>query len=211
MNGLSECQEPRLPSTMRIANAEHEALPWRINDVAADFALEDVWALPVTGKPDQFTEVLAMVERQNESGTGSGPTSWLMTVRMALGKVFGWDDEVNALPIPGCTETSVRDRLPEPERADLPPVTDAALPFRPVYRGADEAFTELSNGTVHALMQLTWVPDGETHRARMAVYVKPRGRKGRLYMAAIAPFRHLIVYPAMIRNLGRRWEQEQSR
>ena len=39
----------------------------------------------------------------------------------------------------------------------------------------------------------------------MAVIVKPNGLLGTAYMAAIAPFRHLIVYPMMIREIGRKW------
>ena len=40
----------------------------------------------------------------------------------------------------------------------------------------------------------------------MAVYVKPNGRFGRAYMAAIMPFRHVVVYPPMLRDLERRWQ-----
>jgi Protein of unknown function (DUF2867) len=40
-------------------------------------------------------------------------------------------------------------------------------------------------------------------RAHMAVYVKPNGLLGSVYMAAIRPFRHLIVYPPMLREMGR--------
>jgi hypothetical protein len=39
----------------------------------------------------------------------------------------------------------------------------------------------------------------------MAVLVKPNGPFGRLYMAAIAPFRHLVVYPALTRAWERAW------
>jgi hypothetical protein len=42
-------------------------------------------------------------------------------------------------------------------------------------------------------------------RAHMAVYVKPNGLLGSAYMAAIRPFRHLIVYPPMLREMGRNW------
>jgi hypothetical protein len=42
----------------------------------------------------------------------------------------------------------------------------------------------------------------------MAVYVKPNGAFGRAYLAAIRPFRHAIVYPAMLREFGRRWARE---
>ncbi len=40
----------------------------------------------------------------------------------------------------------------------------------------------------------------------MAVYVKPRGAFGRAYMAMIKPFRHWVVYPAMMRQLERAWD-----
>ena len=39
----------------------------------------------------------------------------------------------------------------------------------------------------------------------MAVLVKPNGLLGRAYMAAILPFRYLIVYPRMLEEMGRRW------
>jgi hypothetical protein len=41
----------------------------------------------------------------------------------------------------------------------------------------------------------------------MAVLVKPNGLLGAFYMSAIAPFRYLVVYPAMLRTLGRQWRQ----
>jgi Protein of unknown function (DUF2867) len=40
----------------------------------------------------------------------------------------------------------------------------------------------------------------------MAVYVKPRGRFGEQYMAFIAPFRHWVVYPALLRQIERKWQ-----
>jgi hypothetical protein len=39
----------------------------------------------------------------------------------------------------------------------------------------------------------------------MAVLVKPNGLLGTAYMAAIKPFRHLIVYPQMMRQIERAW------
>ena len=36
-----------------------------------------------------------------------------------------------------------------------------------------------------------------------AVLVKPNGLLGAAYMAAIRPFRHLIVYPALLRQIER--------
>jgi hypothetical protein len=40
----------------------------------------------------------------------------------------------------------------------------------------------------------------------MAVLVKPNGLLGRAYMAGIAPFRHLIVYPPLMRDIGQGWQ-----
>ena len=40
---------------------------------------------------------------------------------------------------------------------------------------------------------------------QMAVLVKPNGLLGIFYMAVIKPFRHLIVYPALMREIERNW------
>ena len=63
--------------------------------------------------------------------------------------------------------------------------------------------------TIHGVLHLGWVPDAAGgYRGQMAVLVKPNGRRGEAYMAAIAPFRHLIVYPRMIREFGRAWQRQ---
>jgi hypothetical protein len=55
-------------------------------------------------------------------------------------------------------------------------------------------------------MHLGWVPDQTGgYRAQMAVLVKPNGLLGAAYMAAIRPFRHVIVYPAIMREGERTW------
>ena len=59
---------------------------------------------------------------------------------------------------------------------------------------------------MHGVMHIGWVAD-ETggYRGQMAVLVKPNGLFGIAYMAAIRPFRHLVVYPHMIRKIEREW------
>ena len=58
-------------------------------------------------------------------------------------------------------------------------------------------------------MHVSWVADGEGgYRGQMAVLVKPNGGVGSAYMAAIRPFRHLIVYPSLMRLIERRWRQD---
>ena len=59
---------------------------------------------------------------------------------------------------------------------------------------------------MHGVLHLGWVPDGPGgYRGQMAVLVKPNGLLGTGYLAAIRPFRHLIIYPALIRQTGRAW------
>ena len=86
-----------------------------------------------------------------------------------------------------------------------------SLPFEPLYRTDDEFAAEISNQTVHGVMHLAWADKGEgRYQGQMAVYVKPRGRFGRGYMALIAPFRHWIVYPALLRQTERTWNRRVS-
>ena len=102
---------------------------------------------------------------------------------------------------------TLRDRLPADLRESaLRPEFDA-LPFSPLYVTDDEMAAEIANRTVHGIMHMGWVREGTGgYRGQMAVYVKPNGLLGEGYLAAIKPFRHLIVYPAMLRDIGRRWE-----
>jgi hypothetical protein len=61
---------------------------------------------------------------------------------------------------------------------------------------------------MHGVLHIGWVPDGHGgYRGQMAVLVKPNGLLGTAYMAAIKPFRHVIVYPAMLRGFERKWSE----
>jgi len=80
------------------------------------------------------------------------------------------------------------------------------LPFKPLYLTHDEFAAEIANQTMHGVLHLGWVPDDTgRYRGQLAVLVKPNGMRGRLYLAAIRPLRHLVVYPAIIREIERRW------
>jgi hypothetical protein len=82
-------------------------------------------------------------------------------------------------------------------------------PFTSLYLLDDEFAAEIVNRTVHGVMHLGWVPDGAGgYRGQMAVYVKPNGLLGTAYMAAIKPFRYVIVYPALMRQIGREWRAQ---
>jgi len=60
-------------------------------------------------------------------------------------------------------------------------------------------------------MHLAWVDRGEErYQGQMAVYVKPRGRLGKRYMTLIAPVRHWVVYPALMRQIEQAWNTRVS-
>jgi hypothetical protein len=189
---------------MRVPNAVHESGPWRIREIAPDFTLEDVWALPVYGGADDFPDLLAVMASRDLSREAPAITRLMFAVRWQLGRWFGWDDPA-ARPIPGRNETSLTERLPPDLRGTAAGMTFGSL-FAPVYRTDTEFAAEISNQTVHAVMHLAWVDRGHgRYQGQMAVYVKPRGRFGRPYMAFIAPFRHWVVYPALLRQIEQAW------
>ena len=184
-----------------------------IAQIAPDFTLLDVWALPVRGGPedrDCALELLASVDPANVECAASRALFWL---RMRLGAWFGRDDPAKRRPIPGCTETTLSARLPDHRRDSARSrvlgnaMPRAAVGFTPLYRTDDEWAAEISNATVHGVLHLAWVEQSAgQYRAQMGVYVKPRGRLGEIYLMLIAPFRHLIVYPALMRQIGRAWD-----
>ena len=189
---------------MRLPKTEHTSRPWRIHEIAPDFHLEDVWALPTPGGPEDFPRLV----RQFAAGDTSDNASWvartLFRIRWKLGELLGWDDPASGV---GARVATLRDRLPADLR-DGPagPELDS-LPFSSVYLTDDEWAAELANRTVHGVMHIGWVPDGSGgYRGQMAVLVKPNGLFGKAYMAAIAPFRHLIVYPGLMRDIAREWQ-----
>jgi hypothetical protein len=194
---------------MRLPNAAHESHPWRIREVAPDFRLEDVWELPAQGGAEDFATLLEVIGSLDPANGESCATRALFSVRWRVGGWLGWDDAPRSLAIPGDKETTLTARLPEDLRntaTDLEPRSTTARRFTPLYRTDVESAAELSNRTVHAVLHLGWIDKGEgLYQGQMAVYVKPRGRLGTAYMAAIAPFRHRVVYPALMRQIERAW------
>jgi Protein of unknown function (DUF2867) len=196
---------------VRLPNAAHEAHPWVIAQVAADFKLLDVWELPAQGDLDDFATLLGIMASLDPANRGSRATRALFSLRYRLGGWFGWDDATRRRPVPGRTETTLSARLPEDLRGTATRPDSSSTSFTPLYRTDDEWAAELSNDTVHAVMHLAWIDQGDgLYRGQMGIYVKPRGRFGATYMALIGPFRHLIVYPALMRQIERAWEARRA-
>ena len=147
---------------------------------------------------DVYWEAIHAIER-----------SLLGRIRVAVGHALGWDDAPNSRAIPGCTERLVAERLDASDRgrnrfARAEPSPLPVAKVSPVYRFEDEVLYEVSNATVHALMHISCAPGAA---AELAIYVKSRGLLTRLYMAAIAPARYAIVYPALVSQVERRWRR----
>lgn len=189
---------------MTVPNSEFTGRPWRIHEIAGDFDVEDVWELPGRGGPGEFGRLVGAFAALDTDKSSSPAVRALFALRWKLGEMFGWDDEKTGL---GARTPTLRERLPQDLR-DGPSGPDSALPFSPLYLTDDEWAGEIANQTMHGVVHLGYVPGGpDNYRALMTVLVKPNGFFGRAYMAAIRPFRHLIVYPALMRQVGTAWER----
>lgn len=191
---------------MKLPSTAHTSRPWRIHELAHDFRLEDVWALPTPGGAHDLLRLTAMMTSgEDPTADWSRPARLLWQLRWKIGALLGWDKEESRVP-------SLRERMPPDLREAPSGPTFRALPFTSLYQLEDEWAAEMANRTVHAVMHIGWVRD-ETggYRGQLAVLVKPNGLFGRAYMAAIAPFRHLIVYPTLLSSIGRKWRVDSVR
>jgi hypothetical protein len=188
---------------MRLPNTAQTSRSWRIHELTRDFRLLDVWALPTPGGPDDFPRLVQLIASFDASHSTPAVVRALFAIRWKLGVLFGWD---RVETDPASERPTLRDRLPVALR-DGPSGPDfGAGHFTPLYLLDDEWAAEIVNRTVHGVLHLSWVPDGTGgYRGQMAVYVRPNGLLGTVYIAAIEPFRHLIVYPQMLRTIARDW------
>lgn len=189
--------------TMRINPGEFRARPLRVHALLHDVPLEDAWAIPLSGGGAGRT--IQDVRAVMVAGRAAAPTvvQALLQLRRGIGALFGWDHQR-----PGWSTESYADRLSAADRAQslvAPGTPDGS--FRLLYRFEDEQLSELRNATVHAFVSLSIRPTPGGYLAYAGVFVKPVHRFTRLYMAAIAPFRRRLVYPAVIRKMRSAWVQ----
>jgi len=131
---------------MRLDPKEHLDHPWLVSTLAPDFELLDVWRYPIEidlDVPlDRFVEFIE--SSQGELVSKKSPAGALVRLRAALGKILRLDDPnetpADGLRIPGCSETSLRDRLSnvegeaQPDTFRAPSNRAANSAFKPVYR-----------------------------------------------------------------------------
>jgi hypothetical protein len=188
---------------MRVKPADFQRLRLRCHALLSDVPLHDVWAIQLDGggpgRSIQDARTILFGDRRPPNRAVRG----LFALRWALGRVFGWDDERHS-PV----SVSYVHRLAEADRSQsqVAPGTREGR-FRVLYVLGEEALSELRNATVHAFLALALTPSPGGYTLYLAIYVKPVTRLTTLYMALIDPFRRLIVYPALGRQVQQRWSR----
>jgi hypothetical protein len=187
--------------TMRLDADEFRARPLRVHALLHDIPLEDAWAVPLSGggagRTVQDVRAVMLAGRETAPVVVRG----LFRLRRHIGALFGWDDQR-----PAWNAESYADRLSPEDRVRslvAPGTQDGS--FRLLYRFEDEQLSELRNATVQAFASLSIQQTSGGYLAYLGVFVQPVHRFTRLYMAAIAPFRRLVVYPAIIRTMQKAW------
>jgi hypothetical protein len=184
----------------RITHHQFRQLALRVHDVLSDVPLADAWVvrLPRTRAGVTLNEFLRATN--GKLVRPSPIVDALLRLRFLIGSLFGWDDES-----PHVHET-FSDRLSAADRqASLAPVCASHGRFRIIYRFENEQLEEILNKTAHAALLTALVEEVDCYHFFMGVYVRSVGPLTPLYMALIAPFRRLVVYPSLLRSVRANW------
>ena len=191
----------------QISRQEFERLSLRVHDFLAGVPLHDVWATDLALSPARTRPGITLAEFLKIAGaqpfTLSPVVRGLVNTRLFVGRLFGWDREPSAT-----AWESFGKRLTPADlsRSLVPPGTPEGL-FRVVYRFENEQLLEIINRTAHAAALSALIETATAYRFYFAVYVRNVSRLTPLYMAAIDPFRKLIVYPSLMRSVRTTWNQ----
>jgi uncharacterized protein DUF2867 len=187
----------------QIAREEFERLPLRVHAFLAGVPLHDVWAVDLPRVRGGITLAEFLSARQGPFLRRPPPAvRALLSMRFFVGGLFGWDRAA-----PGSVSESFAQRLTDEDRArSLAPAGTPDGLFRIVYRFENEQLDELINRTAHAGALSALVEAAAGYRFYFAVYVREVSPFTPLYMAAIDPFRKVIVYPALLRSVSAQWD-----
>jgi hypothetical protein len=187
----------------QVSPEEFEQLPVRVHTFLAGVPLHDVWSIDLPRWRAGVTLDDLLRSDSNCLFTLSSPIRILLNIRFFVGRFFGWDRE----PIATAWQTFAT-HLTETDRSRslAEPGTRDGF-FRVVYRFENEQLLELVNRTAHAAALSALVETATAYRYYLAVYVRSVSRFTPFYMAMIDPFRKLIVYPSLLRNVRARWNQ----
>src|SRR5207245_381921 len=71
---------------MRLHDSAHTSRPWRIHELTRDFHLEDVWALPTPGGPQDFQLLVQTIASGDPAQGSSCAARALWRTRWRLGR-----------------------------------------------------------------------------------------------------------------------------
>ena len=74
---------------MRLPATAHTSRSWRIHEIAPDFRLEDVWALPTPGGPDDFPRLAELAGSLDPAASSSRAVRALFAIRWKVGPTHG--------------------------------------------------------------------------------------------------------------------------
>jgi hypothetical protein len=182
---------------------EFQSLDLRCHAVLKDVPLHDVWAIDLRGGGPGRTMSDVMALSRVLASAPNPAVGALFAVRRAFGRLLRWDREQG-----DWRAGSYANRLTDVDRARtlIDPGTRQGA-FRLLYLFEDEALAEVRNATVHAFLASALVARSGGYVLYWAIYVKPVGAFTPVYMATIDPFRRLVVYPALIRQLQAAWSR----
>jgi hypothetical protein len=187
---------------MRLAAAEYQKLDLWAHGFLQDVPLHDAFVLdlPGGGKGRTMNDIRAVFSLEAAMKVNR-VVATLFELRFAAGRLLGWDRQSRQLE-----PDSYLHRLDAADRADslIAPGTPDG-PFRLVHLLPGESLVEMQNATVHAFLCQALRESDSGYRYYWGVYVKPVSRFTPLYMGLIKPFRHWIVYPAMLRMIKQGW------
>jgi hypothetical protein len=187
----------------RVSRQEFEQLPLRVHTLLTGIPLYDVWAIDLAhwhpGIPlDQFLKAVPL-----HSVPMPPFARFLFRVRSLIGGAFGWDRRSELV-----TDSTFVSRVSAADSKEslMEPGT-FKKGFRVVYSSANEHLAEIKNKTVHGVLAVALIEGETSYRLYLGVFVRSVSRFTPYYMAVIAPFRHWIVYPSLLRGFRKRWNE----
>jgi hypothetical protein len=185
---------------------EYHRLTLRAHSLLRDVPVHDVWrvALPDRGPSRTMKDVRFIFEVARESQRLSLPVRALFGLRWLIGRLFRWDRPLGEREV-----WSFRARLSDTDRRQSivePGTLDG--PFAVLYVHAMEAVSEIRNATVHGFLVWALEPTADGYQLFLAIHVLPVSVWTKPYLALIDPFRHWLVYPALLRRIHESWTQE---
>ena len=187
----------------QVSAQEFHRLPLRVHRFLAGVPLHDVWAVDLPRPRAGITLNEFLQAETNRPHSLSPVVRMLLNIRFFVGRIFGWDQEPNS----SSWETFATRLTPADRSSSLAPAGTREGFFRVVYRFQNEQLLELINRTAHAAAVSALVEMENTYRFYFAVYVRDVSPFTPVYMAAIDPFRKLVVYPSLLRSVRTGWNQ----